>query len=131
MVALDYYIMCVCMCLELLPESQFNVDMIVQTIRDSSSTPQIQQQALSLLSVSASLYPVSIVIVIINSCHSNIWQQVRLLHNIMPIFTFMGAYLSHHDDQYSFEIVLTALDSLLPMLMVSIILKGTIFTVTL
>ena len=47
-------------------------------------------------------------------------QQVRILHNIMSIFTFMGVYLSHHDDQYSFEVVLTAMDKLLPMLMVGI-----------
>lgn len=32
----------------------------------------------------------------------------------------MGVYISHHDDQYSFEIVLTAMDNLLPILMVGI-----------
>jgi len=44
----------------LLPETQFNIDLIVQTIRSSYSTPQTQQQAMMLLSVAASIYPVSV-----------------------------------------------------------------------
>ncbi|XP_065904568.1 HEAT repeat-containing protein 1-like isoform X3 [Dysidea avara] len=86
---------------ELLPETQFNIDLIVQTIRSSCSTPQTQQQAMMLLSVAASIYP------------------VRILHNIMSIFTFMGTYLSRHDDQYSFEVILKAMDNLLPVLVKS------------
>ena len=57
--------------IEVLPESQFNVDMIIQTIRSSSSTPQIQQQSLSLLSVSATLYPVSLLLLLLCGYHDN------------------------------------------------------------
>ena len=45
--------------LELLPESQFNVELVVQCVRLSSS-PQTHRHALLLLSTAAPVYPVSV-----------------------------------------------------------------------
>ncbi len=34
----------------------------------------------------------------------------------MPIFTFMGASVLHHDDQYSFRVITKTIDSVIPAL---------------
>ena len=41
-------------------------------------------------------------------------MQNRVLHNIMPIFTFMGAHLLHQDDQYSFQVITKTIDTVIP-----------------
>lgn len=43
------------------------------------------------------------------------WQS-RVLHNLMPIFTFMGASILRQDNQYSFQVINTTLDTIIPVL---------------
>ncbi|OBZ74951.1 U3 small nucleolar RNA-associated protein 10 [Grifola frondosa] len=45
-----------------------------------------------------------------------------VLHNVMPIFTFMGSNVFHRDDIYSFRVVQKTIDSIVPILVAS--LKG-------
>lgn len=52
-----------------------------------SESPQTFNQALLLIATLARLAPNAI------------------LHNIMPIFTFMGSNVFHRDDSYSFKVV--------------------------
>ena len=42
--------------------------------------------------------------------------QGRVLHNLMPIFTFMGASILRHDDQYSFQVIDKTLETIIPVL---------------
>ncbi|EDO34893.1 predicted protein [Nematostella vectensis] len=79
------------------PESQFNVELVVQCIRVSEN-PQTHHQALLLLSTAAKLYP------------------EKVLHNVMSIFTFMGANLLRQDDSYSFQIISKTVDTVIPAL---------------
>ena len=39
-----------------------------------------------------------------------------MLHNVMPIFTFMGASVVRKDDSYSFEVITKTLDTVIPAL---------------
>ena len=39
-----------------------------------------------------------------------------MLHNVMPIFTFMGARVVRKDDSYSFEVITKTLDTVIPAL---------------
>ena len=39
-----------------------------------------------------------------------------MLHNVMPIFTFMGASVLRKDDSYSFEVITKTLDTVIPAL---------------
>ncbi|ETE69404.1 HEAT repeat-containing protein 1, partial [Ophiophagus hannah] len=68
----------------LLDEEKFNVELIVQCIR-VSEMPQTHHHALLLLGAAAGMFP------------------DKVLHNIMPIFTFMGANVMRLDDAYSFQ----------------------------
>ena len=43
--------------------------------------------------------------------------QDLVLHNIMSIFTFMGANVLRQDDSYSFEIIKKTIDAVIPTLM--------------
>ena len=43
-------------------------------------------------------------------------SQSQVLHNIMPVFTFMGSNLLRNDDQYSFQIITQTIDSVIPPL---------------
>ena len=52
-----------------------------------SESPQTFNQALLLMATMAKLAPDAI------------------LHNIMPVFTFMGSNVFHRDDSYSFKVV--------------------------
>ncbi len=38
------------------------------------------------------------------------------MHNIMPIFTFMGANIMRQDDQYSFQVITKTIDTVIPAL---------------
>lgn len=52
-----------------------------------SDNPQILHQALLLMADMAKLTPDAV------------------LHNVMPVFTFMGSHVFHRDDPYSFTVV--------------------------
>jgi len=39
-----------------------------------------------------------------------------VLHNVMSIFTFMGASVVRQDDSYSFEVITKTLDTVIPAL---------------
>lgn len=82
------------------PESQFNMDLIVNCIR-SSDNPQTHHQALLLLTAAAKIYP------------------EHLLHNMMSVFTFMGANIMRKDDAYSFLIIGKILETVIPALIMA------------
>lgn len=42
--------------------------------------------------------------------------QEKVLHNIMPIFTFMGANILRMDDAYSFQVIDKTLHMVIPAL---------------
>lgn len=42
--------------------------------------------------------------------------QEKVLHNVMSIFTFMGASVMRQDDSYSFEVISKTLDTVIPAL---------------
>ncbi|KAJ2723879.1 snoRNA-binding rRNA-processing protein utp10 [Coemansia sp. Benny D115] len=78
-------------------ESVVRVDVIVQVIRTSPS-PQTHNQTLVLLAAVAEQHPQAV------------------LHNIMAIFTFMGANVLRQDDDYSFHVIRQTLETVLPQL---------------
>ncbi|KAK4048437.1 snoRNA-binding rRNA-processing protein utp10 [Microbotryomycetes sp. JL201] len=67
----------------------------------TSQNPQICQQALLLLAKLGPLVP------------------DQLVHNIMPIFTFMGANVLQRDDAYSMRVVESTLENIVPSLVKS------------
>ncbi|KAI9261063.1 hypothetical protein BY458DRAFT_557445 [Sporodiniella umbellata] len=81
-------------------ESALRVDVVVQCIRITGN-PQTHNQALLLMANIASIYP------------------ERVLHNIMPLFTFMGANVLRQDDNYSFQVIQQTMEKILPPLVVS------------
>jgi U3 small nucleolar RNA-associated protein 10 len=86
--------------LKVVPEDVFDVELAVKCIRVSSDT-HTQHHAFMLLATAAKLYP------------------SRILHNIMPIFTFMGTSVMRCDNQYSYSIIQQTIDSIIPALMQS------------
>lgn len=62
------------------------VDVLVDCIRNSTD-PQVQQTALLLVSILASIAP------------------ELILHDVMPIFTFMGSSIMKRTDDYSAYVV--------------------------
>ncbi|XP_048843510.1 HEAT repeat-containing protein 1 isoform X2 [Brienomyrus brachyistius] len=82
---------------ELLEEEKFSVELVVQCVR-SSNVPQTHHQALLLLGVVAEIFP------------------EKVLHNIMSIFTFMGANLMRLDDAYSFQVINKTVQTVIPAL---------------
>ncbi|KAK0447887.1 uncharacterized protein EV420DRAFT_1647628 [Desarmillaria tabescens] len=66
--------------------SAIRLEVLVDLIR-TAQNPQTFQQALLLMATLARLTPDSV------------------LHNIMPVFTFMGSNVFHRDDTYSFTVV--------------------------
>ncbi|KAB1271251.1 HEAT repeat-containing protein 1 [Camelus dromedarius] len=83
---------------DVLDEEKFNVELIVQCIR-LSEMPQTHHQALLLLGAVAGIFPV--------------------LHNIMSIFTFMGANVMRLDDTYSFQVISKTVKMVIPALIQS------------
>ncbi|BFY99516.1 hypothetical protein BsWGS_02556 [Bradybaena similaris] len=77
-----------------------NMDLIVQCIR-SSDNPHTHQQALMLLSAAAKISP------------------DLLLHNMMTVFTFMGANILRQDDAYSFHVIGRILENVIPALVMA------------
>ncbi|XP_023686780.2 HEAT repeat-containing protein 1 [Paramormyrops kingsleyae] len=82
---------------ELLEEEKFSVELVVQCVR-SSNVPQTHHQALLLLGAVAEIFP------------------EKVLHNIMSIFTFMGANLMRLDDAYSFQVINKTVQTVIPAL---------------
>ncbi|XP_053394592.1 HEAT repeat-containing protein 1-like isoform X2 [Mercenaria mercenaria] len=82
---------------DVVPEQQFNMDLIISCIR-SSDNPQTHHHALLLLTAAARIYP------------------EHLLHNMMSVFTFMGANIMRQDDAYSFLIISKILETVIPAL---------------
>ncbi|XP_071996832.1 HEAT repeat-containing protein 1 isoform X2 [Engystomops pustulosus] len=82
---------------EILDEEKFNVELIVQCVR-TSEMPQTHHHALLLLGTAAGIFP------------------EKVLHNIMPIFTFMGASVMRLDDSYSFQVISKTVQTVIPAL---------------
>lgn len=82
---------------DILEEDKFNVELIVQCVR-TSSMPQTHHHALLLLGAIAGIFP------------------EKVLHNIMPIFTFMGASVMRLDDMYSFQVISKTVQTVIPAL---------------
>ncbi|KAM9462286.1 HEAT repeat-containing protein 1 [Clarias gariepinus] len=82
---------------DILDEDKFSVELVVQCVR-TSNTPQTHHHALLLLGTVAGIFP------------------QKVLHNIMPIFTFMGANIMRLDDAYSFQIINRTVQMVIPAL---------------
>ncbi|MGH0159593.1 UNVERIFIED_CONTAM: hypothetical protein FKN15_008290 [Acipenser sinensis] len=82
---------------DILDEEKFNVELIVQCVR-GSDMPQTHHHALLLLGAAAGMFP------------------DKVLHNIMPIFTFMGANIMRLDDTYSFQVINKTVQTVIPAL---------------
>ncbi|XP_069464033.1 HEAT repeat-containing protein 1 isoform X2 [Ambystoma mexicanum] len=82
---------------DVLDEEKFNVELIVQCVR-LSDVPQTHHHALLLLGAAAAMFP------------------DKVLHNIMPIFTFMGANIMRLDDTYSFHVISKTVQTVIPAL---------------
>ncbi|XP_042638956.1 HEAT repeat-containing protein 1 [Orycteropus afer afer] len=85
---------------DILDEEKFNVELIVQCIR-LSEMPQTHHHALLLLGTVAGIFP------------------DKVLHNIMSIFTFMGASVMRLDDTYSFRVINKTVKMVIPALIQS------------
>ncbi|KAJ7270708.1 hypothetical protein B0H12DRAFT_1229192 [Mycena haematopus] len=84
-----------------LAPSAIRSDILVDLIRVADN-PQTFNQALLLMAKLARLAPDSV------------------LHNVMPVFTFMGANVFHRDDSYSFKVVQKTIDSIVPVMVSSL-----------
>uniref|UniRef100_A0A8C9RF00 HEAT repeat-containing protein 1 n=1 Tax=Scleropages formosus TaxID=113540 RepID=A0A8C9RF00_SCLFO len=82
---------------DVLEEEKFNVELVVQCLR-GSGMPQTHHHALLLLGTMARIFP------------------EKVLHNIMPIFTFMGANVMRLDDAYSFQVISKTVQMVIPAL---------------
>ncbi|KAF9921975.1 HEAT repeat-containing protein 1 [Linnemannia zychae] len=76
-------------------EGILRVDLVVNCIR-ATGNPQTHNQALLLMAAIASICP------------------DKVLHNIMPVFTFMGANVLRQDDNYSFHVIQQTLEKIIP-----------------
>ncbi|XP_077024538.1 HEAT repeat-containing protein 1 [Tamandua tetradactyla] len=85
---------------DVLDEEKFNVELIVQCVR-VSEVPQTHHHALLLLGTAAGIFP------------------DKVLHNIMSIFTFMGANVMRLDDAYSFQVINKTVKMVIPALIQS------------
>jgi hypothetical protein len=81
-----------------LADNVLRADLVVQCIRITDN-PQTHNAALLLLSSMANTHPSAVLV------------------NIMPVFTFMGANVVRHDDNYSFQVVQRTLETIIPSLM--------------
>ncbi|KAI0052438.1 hypothetical protein FA95DRAFT_1483564 [Auriscalpium vulgare] len=77
--------------------TKIRLEILVDIIRVSEN-PQTYHQALLLMSNLARLTPQSV------------------LHNIMPVFTFMGSNVFHRDDTYSFRVIQKTIDNIVPVM---------------
>ena len=77
------------------------VDLLVDCIR-STANPQVHSSALLLISSLAR------------------WVPNRVLHSVMPVFTFMGSTLLRQSDEYSAHVVDTTVSRVVPPLLESL-----------
>ena len=77
------------------------VDLLIDCIR-TTSNPQVHNSALLLISSLAR------------------WVPDRVLHSVMPIFTFMGSTLLRQSDEYSAHVVNTTITRVVPVLLKSL-----------
>ncbi|KAJ7756261.1 hypothetical protein B0H16DRAFT_696293 [Mycena metata] len=84
-----------------LAPTAIRLDILVDLIRVVDN-PQTFNQALLLMATLARLAPDSV------------------LHNVMPVFTFMGSNVFHRDDSYSFKVVQKTIDSIVPVMVSSL-----------
>jgi U3 small nucleolar RNA-associated protein 10 len=84
-----------------LAPSTIRLDILVELIR-ASNNPQTFHQALLLISKLSR------------------FATESALHNVMPIFTFMGSNVFHRDDTYSFKVVQQTIDSIVPFMVSSL-----------
>ncbi|KAF1829487.1 hypothetical protein BDW02DRAFT_147274 [Decorospora gaudefroyi] len=82
-------------------QSAVRADLLIDCIRHSSS-PQVQNSALLLISNLAS------------------WVPDLILHNLMPIFTFIGSTLLRQGDDYSAQVVDKTISRVVPQLAASL-----------
>ncbi|KAL9012480.1 MAG: hypothetical protein Q9173_002757 [Seirophora scorigena] len=85
--------------------NEVRVDVLVDCIRNSTD-PQVQHAALLLVSVLARIAP------------------ELILHDVMPIFTFMGPTVMKRTDDYSAYVVKRTMDSVIPRIMDSLRKRG-------
>ena len=81
--------------------SVIRADVITDFVRTTES-PQVQATALQLLASLAALAP------------------ERIIHNIMPVFTFMGGDVLSKDDEHSVNVVNQAIDHIIPPLVATL-----------
>ncbi|KAF2353532.1 BP28 C-terminal domain [Trinorchestia longiramus] len=74
-----------------------NIEAVVQCIRQSGE-PFTHRQAFLVLTLAAKIHPEAV------------------LHNLMTIFTFMGAGLLQRDDHFSYQVIETTVNTLVPIL---------------
>ncbi|KAI0369251.1 hypothetical protein BV20DRAFT_968110 [Pilatotrama ljubarskyi] len=84
-----------------IPPGSIRVDTLVEILR-TSENPQSFHQASLLMANLARIAPDAV------------------LHNVMPIFTFMGSNVFHRDDTYSFRVVQKTIDSIVPVMVASL-----------
>ncbi|KAL9095081.1 MAG: hypothetical protein Q9165_002684 [Trypethelium subeluteriae] len=77
------------------------VDLLVDCLR-TTSNPQVHNAALLLISSLA------------------VWVPDRVLHSVMPIFTFMGSTVLRQSDEYSAHVVDTTVSRVVPPLVTSL-----------
>ncbi|USP80286.1 uncharacterized protein yc1106_07560 [Curvularia clavata] len=82
-------------------QSAVRADLLIDCIRHSTS-PQVQNSALLLISNLAS------------------WVPDLILHNLMPIFTFIGSTLLRQHDDYSAQVVDKTISRVVPQLAASL-----------
>ncbi|KAF1954821.1 hypothetical protein CC80DRAFT_475542 [Byssothecium circinans] len=82
-------------------QASVRADLLVDCIRHSTS-PQVQNAALLLISSLAS------------------WVPEMILHNLMPIFTFIGSTLLRQQDDYSAHVVDQTISRVVPQLATSL-----------
>ncbi|PSN74287.1 U3 small nucleolar RNA-associated protein 10 [Corynespora cassiicola Philippines] len=82
-------------------QSSVRADILIDCIRHSSS-PQVQNSALLLIASLAS------------------WVPELILHNLMPIFTFIGSTLLRQKDDYSAHVVDQTISRVVPQLAASL-----------
>ncbi|ORZ35313.1 armadillo-type protein [Catenaria anguillulae PL171] len=84
-----------------LDESVFRVDLLVSCIR-STDNPQTHNSVLLVLSALAP------------RCAD------KVLLNVMPIFTFMGAHVLRQDDEYTFNVIESTIEKIIPSLLLNV-----------
>ncbi|XP_012257559.2 HEAT repeat-containing protein 1 [Athalia rosae] len=82
----------------IIPQAHLHVDAVAQCIR-TSQNPQTHHHALLVL---VELFKVA--------------DTKVALHNIMPIFTFMGCTVIRQDDAYSIQIISKTIETIIPVL---------------